>query len=108
MLDAEPPNLVCPVCRAGDNRTAQCRRCKADLSLLQGLERDRAAHLRAAALHAGRGQAEACCREARLAHELRPDSQSRLWLAVGLLLTRNYQEALAHHRQLADKSWLAH
>jgi hypothetical protein len=104
MLDSEPVNLVCPVCRAGDNQAAQCRRCKADLSLLQRLERDRAGHLRAAALFAGQGNAAECCRRARLAHELRPDSRSRLWLAVGLLLNRNFQEAMLHYRQLADKT----
>ncbi len=85
--------MRCPVCRAADNRTAQCRRCKADLSLLVGLERDRAAHLAAAQLHAGRGDGAACVARAQAAHGLRADADSWRWLATGMLLNRDFAGA---------------
>ena len=37
--------MRCPVCKAENEMTPQCRRCKADLSLLLALERGRAEQL---------------------------------------------------------------
>ena len=93
--------MRCPVCRAADNRTAQCRRCKADLSLLVSLERDRAAHLTAAQLHAGRGEGSACLARAEIAHGLRADADSWSWLATGMLLQRDFAGALRAHGRFA-------
>ena len=38
-------SLRCPACRADNAAGPNCRRCKADLSLLWALEQQRAAHL---------------------------------------------------------------
>jgi hypothetical protein len=43
------PLLRCPVCRADNSSSLQCRRCKADLSLLWQLEEQREAALSEAA-----------------------------------------------------------
>ncbi len=40
--------LRCPVCRADNTRGPNCRRCKADLSLLFTLEQQRTCHIQAA------------------------------------------------------------
>src|SRR5262245_57468678 len=96
-------SMRCPVCRAADNQTTQCRRCKADLSFLVKLDRDRVAFLAAAQRHAGQGDAASCLAEARREHELRPDSGSYRVLALGFLLKREfgaawlaYQKAHSH------------
>ena len=72
--------LRCPACGAGGNREATCRRCKADLSLLEDLERSRA-------------EARACREDARQAHALRAGADSARWLAVGSLLARDFDAA---------------
>ena len=91
--------MRCPVCRASDNRTDQCRRCKADLFLLTCLERDRAAHLASAEQHAGRGQADACLAQGTLAHALRADRASFRMLALAQLLKRDFAQAWASYRK---------
>jgi hypothetical protein len=85
--------MRCPVCRAADNHTAQCRRCKADLSLLVRLERTRANHLAIAEFHAGRNNAQACLASARRAHALYADRESQRLLAVGFLLSKDFAGA---------------
>ena len=85
--------LRCPACGAGGNREATCRRCKADLSLLEDLERSRAGYLARAAFHARRGEARACREDARQAHGLRAGADSARWLAVGSLLARDFDAA---------------
>jgi hypothetical protein len=92
--------LRCPVCRAGDNRGPQCRRCKADLALLWRLEEERERGLQAARRHAGLGQAADCLRAARRANLLRSDADSLELLAVAHLLLREYAKARSLHRRL--------
>jgi hypothetical protein len=94
--------MRCPVCRAEDNYTEQCRRCKADLGLLVAIERDRATSLIAAEMHAGRGDAEPCLAAARRADSLRRDRDSLQWTAVGSLLKRDFAEALRAYRLYAQ------
>jgi hypothetical protein len=90
--------LVCPVCRAENEAAVACRRCKADLTPLVDLEIRREQELWMAAGAAGRGDAAAALRHARLAHFLRqgPDSQRRL--AIAFLLRRSFRQALACYR----------
>jgi hypothetical protein len=85
--------MRCPVCRADDNHTEQCRRCKADLTLLVRLERQRAACLASAERHAGRGEAQACLADAQSAHALRGDSESLRLIALAALLKRDFAAA---------------
>jgi hypothetical protein len=91
--------MRCPVCRASDNQTEQCRRCKADLSLLFQVERDRSAHVAAAEWHAAHGAGDACVRQAKLADELRADGDSARLLAMGMLLRRDFAGALRAYRR---------
>jgi hypothetical protein len=85
--------MRCPVCRADDNHTSQCRRCKANLELLARIERERAAVLDAARSHAGRGEATACLAAAQRSHLLRADRDSLQWIAVGSLLNADFAAA---------------
>lgn len=97
-------SLRCPVCRAGDNSGPQCRRCKADLSLLVRLEEDRDKALQAAATCLGRGEADACLHQARRADQLRSDEQSQRLLALAHLLRRDFAAAWAAYRRGARGS----
>lgn len=92
--------MRCPVCRAADNRTEQCRRCKADLGLLARLERDRATYLEAGEWHAARGDAEACRAAAKNAHTLRRDGHSLRLLALAGLLKLDFAEAWQAYQRL--------
>jgi hypothetical protein len=89
--------LRCPVCRAGDNSGAQCRRCKADLSLLVRLEVERDGEMRAARYHACRAEAGACLFHARRADQMRRGADSLQWMAVGHLLGRDFAGAYHYH-----------
>jgi hypothetical protein len=88
------------VCRAADNRDPQCRRCKADLSLLLRLEAERDRCLQAARQHAGRGRAADCLREACRADLLRSDGGSLELLAVAHLLQGDCTGAWALYGRL--------
>jgi hypothetical protein len=89
--------MRCPVCRADGNSTEQCRRCKADLSLLVKLESERSACLAAAQWHAGRDEAEQCLANARKAHALHKGKDSLRLLAVGSLMNRDFATAWKAH-----------
>jgi len=85
--------MRCPVCRAADNRTSQCRRCKADLSLLVELERQHARHLTRAARALTHGEAADCLHHAGQARALRADAASARLLALGYLKARDFASA---------------
>ena len=93
--------MRCPVCRA-ENDDVTCRRCKADLSLLAALEQSRSQVLGRAAHAAAIGDGAAASRQAQVAHELRADSASWRWLAVGALLQRDFARALACHQRVRN------
>jgi hypothetical protein len=85
--------MRCPVCRAENTSGAQCRRCRADLSLLFALE-DQRAHLLAAA------QAAISCAEggealrlAEAARQLRDGGDVGRLRALGHLLQRDFAGA---------------
>ena len=85
--------LTCPVCRARVEQGPQCRRCRADLSLLFALDEQReqalaAAHRLAARGHWGRALAVAHGVEA-----LRAGDDVRRLLTVGYLLWRDFARA---------------
>ncbi|HZU36079.1 MAG TPA: hypothetical protein VFA18_09230 [Gemmataceae bacterium] len=86
--------MRCPVCKAENAQGPQCRRCRADLSLLFTLETQHQRQLSAArqAVRAGQWeQAETLAGEA-LAHHSTPEAL-RL-LAVCRLLRRNFMGTL--------------
>ncbi|MBI2806163.1 MAG: hypothetical protein HYX68_14370 [Planctomycetes bacterium] len=87
--------MRCPVCKAENALDVTCRRCKADLSLLVTLEDSRAYALAEAAQAAAAGDAGQTLVHAEAAHRLRADAESWRWLAVGSLLARDFNLALA-------------
>jgi hypothetical protein len=91
--------MRCPVCRASDNQGAQCRRCKADLSLLLRLQASRSRLLARAACAAARGDAVACATFAGQAHQLDGDDRSLRAMALGAMLQRDFTRAWATYRR---------
>ena len=82
--------MRCPVCRAENTAGPQCRRCRADLSLLLALE-DQRAHLLAAARAAlTRAKGSEVLRFAAAAQQLRDGDDVRRLRALGYLLQRDF------------------
>jgi hypothetical protein len=86
--------MKCPLCRAENGMETACRRCKADLTLVVGVEARRQRLVVESARCAQAGDGDAALRAARLAHELRPADDSWRLMAVGHLLRRDYRQAL--------------
>jgi hypothetical protein len=86
--------MRCPVCKADNNEAPQCRRCKADLSLLVDLERRRARAM-ADAVARLRGDAAGALAAAEEADRLRRDEDSCRLLALARLMNRDFAGALA-------------
>ena len=79
--------MRCPVCRADQPWSGTCRRCGADLSLLQAVARD-GKRARQQALDALRaGNMALAWRWAQQAHTVHPDEASRRLLAAVRLAT---------------------
>ena len=92
-------SLSCPVCRAENHTGPNCRRCKADLSLLYQLEatRDRQMAEARAHLAAGRWRAARTC--ALAAQHLRRDEASNRLAAVTALLCGDFDSALREYQE---------
>jgi hypothetical protein len=85
--------MRCPVCKADNEGGPQCRRCRADLSLLFALEERRRQALAEASRCAARGQWPQMLARAEEAHRMRRDEDSRRLLALARLLTRDFAGA---------------
>lgn len=85
--------MRCPVCKADNPQGLQCRRCKADLSLLFALEEQRRETLDEARRCLRRGEWQAAAKHAETAKWLRGDEESRRLAAVALLLGRDFAGA---------------
>ncbi len=96
--------MRCPVCKAENNSTPQCRRCKADLSLLVALEQRRERLLAEASVALARGDAEEALRAAEHGDWLRSDEESRRLLALARLLRGEREEVWAWYRSRASAS----
>jgi hypothetical protein len=90
--------LTCPVCRARVESGPQCRRCKADLSLLFALEARRDAALTAARLALGAAQPDKALARAQGADRLRGDADARRLIAAAHLLRRDFTAAWLTYR----------
>jgi hypothetical protein len=86
--------LRCPVCRADNKQGPACRRCRADLSMLDAIEEERSRLLEAARQSLTDGNGSEAIAAAKKADDLRHGSDSQRILALGLLLRRNFAEAL--------------
>ena len=91
--------MRCPVCKADNNAMPQCRRCKADLSLLVALEQRRDRMLGEARSLLGRGEYKAALAEATRADGLRRDEESQRLLALARLVNRDFAEAWNFYAQ---------
>src|SRR5260370_1067423 len=85
--------MRCPVCRAENTSGPQCRRCRADLSLLFALEERRARLLAAAQTAVQRGDADETVRLASAAERLRRGDDARRLVALGHLLDGDFAGA---------------
>jgi hypothetical protein len=85
--------LRCPVCKADNAAGPQCRRCKADLSLLWELERHRDAALQDARRRLWAGDWRGARERAEVADRLRGDEDSRRVLALASLLGGDFVTA---------------
>lgn len=94
--------MRCPVCKADNLQGPQCRRCKADLSLLFALEEQRGRMLAEARHCLRRGEWQAAAEYADTATSLRGDEDSRQLAAVAHLLGRDFAAAWQCYR-----SWRA-
>jgi hypothetical protein len=85
--------MRCPVCKADNPQGPQCRRCKADLSLLFALEDQRRRTLVEARSCLRRGEWQAAVEHAETANWLRGDEESRRLMAMAHLLGRDFAAA---------------
>ena len=92
--------MRCPVCKAENVQGPNCRRCKADLSLLFALEEQRGQALAEARAELVTGRWGAAHQQAAQADHLRSDGESRRLLAVTALLERDFHEAWRRYRAL--------
>ncbi len=90
--------MRCPVCKADNSQGPQCRRCKADLSLLFALEEQRGRMLAEARRCLRRGQWQAAAEHAEAANWLRCDEDSWQLAAVAHLLGRDFIGAWLHYQ----------
>ena len=85
--------MPCPVCRAADVRGPQCRRCKADLGLLQAVEDRRRQALAEARRCLARAEYGPAAAQAQEADGLRHDAESQRLLAVVHLMRSDFAGA---------------
>ena len=93
--------MRCPACKAENSQAAQCRRCKADLSLLLTVEQHHERALAAARRFLAAGETAAALAAAAEAERLRRDDESRRLLALARLLNGDFAGAWACYRSLA-------
>jgi hypothetical protein len=91
--------LSCPVCRATNSQGPACRRCRADLGLLFGLEAQRDRLLANARDHLRQGQPENALAALATASALRGGDDVRLLRAVSHLLLRSFDKAWREYRE---------
>lgn len=94
--------MRCPVCKAENPQGPQCRRCKADLSLLFALEEQRQRALAEARNSLRCGQCQVAAEHAETANCLRSDDESRRLIALAHLLDRDFASAWQCYQ-----NWLA-
>ena len=90
--------MRCPVCKADNLQGPQCRRCKADLSLLFELEEQRQRALAEARHRLRCGEWLQAARQAETANWLRGDDESKRLAALAHLLQGDFAEAWRYYR----------
>lgn len=100
--------ITCPCCRAANSEPMNCRRCKADLSLLWELEDQRQRLLERLGGLVEAGEWQTALAVAKRAHQLRPDTDTLRALAGMQLLNRQFEEAWQSRRLLDSTDRSAH
>jgi methylphosphotriester-DNA--protein-cysteine methyltransferase len=90
--------MRCPVCKADNNEAPQCRRCKADLSLLLALARRRTRLMAEAVALLARGDAARALEAALAAGALRSDDESHGLAALTRVMGHDFQAAWDWYR----------
>jgi hypothetical protein len=90
--------MRCPVCKAENLQGPNCRRCKADLSLLFMLQEHRRQTLDEARRHFGTANWSVAVQLAFEADRLQSDDESRTLLALGHLLGGSFAAAWEWYR----------
>lgn len=96
--------MKCPVCRAENNEGPECRRCKADLSLMIGLDRQRSNLLHEARRQAQTGDWLAALQNAAAADALHRDTDSARLLAACRLKLGDFDGGLQEFHALRESS----
>jgi Tfp pilus assembly protein PilF len=94
--------MRCPVCRADVEQGPQCRRCRADLSLLFALQEQRRHAFSVANQYLREGRWRAAQAVAEGIDTLRHDADSCRLLAVVALFQRNFDRARDSYRAAQD------
>jgi hypothetical protein len=93
--------MRCPVCKADNDRGPQCRRCRADLSLLFALEEQRSQALNLATRHLQCGRWQEAKGSLDRVSDLRSGEDVVRLRAVLALLHRDYATAWREHQAAA-------
>jgi hypothetical protein len=95
--------MACPVCRARVEDGPQCRRCRADLSLLFALEGQRERALASARRRLAAGGLAEALAAARAVAALRPGEDVSRLLAVAYLLRRDFARAWHYYTAVHER-----
>ena len=95
--------LTCPCCRAS-NEASTCRRCKADLRLMQQCEAARVGYIATARVALRDGQFDEADTALMQAAQLRPGPDVQKYRATLALLEGDFDIALAHLPHEAEGS----
>jgi hypothetical protein len=91
--------MRCPVCKAENSQGPQCRRCKADLSLLFALESQRRRTMDEVKNCLCRGDGTRAARHAATVDWLRGDTESQRLTALAHLLAGDFAQAWSSYRR---------
>ncbi len=89
-----PDQVRCPTCRALQEWSDQCRRCRCDLSLLRAACSAHQDHRRSCILHLDAGQPDLALGHALRCHDLHPGADSLRLLALCALARQEWETAL--------------
>src|SRR5437868_2616949 len=93
--------MRCPACRAQNDTGPQCRRCRADLSLLFTLEAQREQFLARAYQSAARGRWQQAFAIGASVDTLRRDVDSQRLLALSSLMCGDFHGAWQYYQEAA-------
>jgi hypothetical protein len=101
------PSIPCPCCKAANEAGPNCRRCKADLSLLFELEQARTGLLESARVRAGDGRYSESLSLLDRAAQLRAGADVHRLRAVLAIAARDFPTALRAYQEATarDQSW---